>query len=101
MWTAFGILLGSAFNLGVWDAKHNWRLMLGAPFIPAVPLLLLIYICPESPRWYIKKDRYAEAWKSMARLRYNEIQVARDIFFIHSRTQSYPSTVHSTCWLLT
>ena len=86
MWTAFGILLGGAFNLAVWNAKHNWRLMIGAPFIPAVPLLLLIYACPESPRWCIKKNRYPEAWKSMVALRNHEIQVARDIFFIHSRT---------------
>ena len=30
MWTAFGILLGTAFNLAVYHAKHNWRLMLGS-----------------------------------------------------------------------
>lgn len=49
MWTAFGIFLGTAFNVAVFsvDNRINWRLMLGAPFIPAVPLLLLIYLCPE------------------------------------------------------
>lgn len=87
MWTAFGIFLGTAFNLAVWNAKHNWRLMLGAPFIPAVPLLILIYFCPESPRWYMKKDRYSNAWDSMARLRNHPIQVARDIFYIHSQLE--------------
>ena len=30
MWTAFGIFLGTAFNLAVWNAgPNNWRLMLG------------------------------------------------------------------------
>ncbi|KAK4162379.1 putative polyol transporter 1 [Cladorrhinum sp. PSN259] len=89
MWTAFGIFLGTAFNLAVWnvDPKINWRLMLGAPFIPAVPLLCLIYLCPESPRWLMKKNRYAEAWKSMAKLRHNKLQVARDIFYIHSQLE--------------
>lgn len=29
MWTAFGIALGTAFNLAVYYAPHNWRLMLG------------------------------------------------------------------------
>ncbi len=63
MWTAFGIMLGTAFNLAVFHVPNiNWSLMLGAPFIPAVPLLVGIYLCPESPRWYMKKKRYVDAW---------------------------------------
>lgn len=85
MWTAFGILLGTAVNLAVYYTEHNWRLMLGAPFIPAVPLLCLIYLCPESPRWLMKKNRYAEAWKSFMVLRTNPIQVARDIYYVHAQ----------------
>ncbi|KAI2465122.1 hypothetical protein F4781DRAFT_40529 [Annulohypoxylon bovei var. microspora] len=85
MWTAFGIFLGTAINLAVFYHPLNWRLMLGAPFIPAVPLICLIYLCPESPRWYMKKNRYAEAWKSMLLLRNNQIQVARDIYYIHAQ----------------
>ncbi|KAH9901716.1 hypothetical protein F4778DRAFT_781607 [Xylariomycetidae sp. FL2044] len=85
MWTAFGIFLGTAINLAVFYHPLNWRLMFGAPFIPAVPLLVLIYLCPESPRWYMKKNRYADAWRAMSRLRYTELQVARDIYYIHSQ----------------
>ncbi|KAM3511860.1 hypothetical protein MY11210_004478 [Beauveria gryllotalpidicola] len=88
MWTAFGIMLGTAFNLAVFHVPHiNWRLMLGAPFIPAVPLLVGIYLCPESPRWYMKKGRFADAWKSMSVLRHHEIQVARDIFYIGTQLE--------------
>lgn len=87
MWTAFGIFLGTAFNLAVYhvDNSYNWRLMLGAPFLPAVPLLVLIYFCPESPRWYMKKERYPEAWKAMNVLRNDPIQVARDIYYASSQ----------------
>ncbi|KAI1654043.1 hypothetical protein F4813DRAFT_393194 [Daldinia decipiens] len=85
MWTAFGIFLGTAVNLAVFYHPLNWRLMLGAPFIPAVPLLCLIYLCPESPRWLMKKNRYADAWNSMNKLRNNPIQVARDIYYIHAQ----------------
>ncbi|KAI1474389.1 hypothetical protein K445DRAFT_346427 [Daldinia sp. EC12] len=85
MWTAFGIFLGTAINLAVFYHPLNWRLMLGAPFIPAVPLLCLIYLCPESPRWLMKKNRYAEAWKSLVQLRNSPIQVARDIYYIHAQ----------------
>ncbi|KAJ3938230.1 uncharacterized protein N0V96_011919 [Colletotrichum fioriniae] len=87
MWTAFGIALGTAFNLAVYYAKYNWRLMLGAPFLPAVPLLCLIYLCPESPRWLMKKGRYHDAWKSMIQLRHNNIQCARDMYAIHAQLQ--------------
>ncbi|KAK0625407.1 hypothetical protein B0T17DRAFT_272539 [Bombardia bombarda] len=88
MWTAFGIFLGTAFNLAVWNTGAiNWRLMLGAPFIPAVPLVLLIYLCPESPRWYMKKNRYEKAWNSMIQLRNHPIQVARDMYYIHSQLE--------------
>lgn len=88
MWTAFGIFLGTAFNLAVFYVEDiNWRLMLGAPFIPAVPLLFLIYLCPESPRWLMKKDRYPEAWKAMQQLRWEPIQVARDIYYISAQLE--------------
>ncbi|KPM40264.1 hypothetical protein AK830_g6268 [Neonectria ditissima] len=86
MWTAFGIFLGTAFNLAVFSVPDiNWRLMLGAPFLPAVPLMLLIYTCPESPRWYMKKERYPEAWLAMRQLRHDSIQVARDMYYISAQ----------------
>ncbi|KAJ2969943.1 hypothetical protein NQ176_g8414 [Zarea fungicola] len=100
MWTAFGIMLGTAFNLAVFHvADINWRLMLGAPFIPAVPLLVGIYLCPESPRWYLKKKRFAEAWKSMSVLRYNQIQVARDIFYIGTQLEIEEQLVSKTNYI--
>ncbi|KAG6054802.1 hypothetical protein E4U17_003449 [Claviceps sp. LM77 group G4] len=89
MWTAFGIMLGTAINLAVFKLAGplNWRLMLGAPFIPAVPLVCLIYLCPESPRWYMKKGRYQEAWKSLIILRRDPIQAARDIYYISAQLE--------------
>jgi MFS family permease len=49
LWTAFGIFLGTCANLAVKDAGPNmaWRLQLGSAFIPAVPLVIGIYFCPE------------------------------------------------------
>jgi MFS family permease len=47
MWTAFGIFLGFAANLAVYQVgKIAWRLQFGSAFIPAVPLVLGIYFCP-------------------------------------------------------
>ncbi|KAM3544360.1 hypothetical protein ARSEF1564_002739 [Beauveria bassiana] len=83
LWTAFGIFLGTCANLVVGKvATIAWRLQLGSAFIPAVPLVLGIYFCPESPRWYLKKNRHIKAWKSLLRLRNTPLQAARDLFYI-------------------
>lgn len=52
VWTAFGIFLGTCANLAVKDVgRIAWRLQLGSAFIPAVPLVIGIYFCPEvSPK---------------------------------------------------
>ena len=84
LWTAFGIFLGTCANLAANRVGHGaWRYQLGSAFIPAVPLAALIFFCPESPRWYIKKNRYRDALKSLLRLRNTPIQAARDLYYIH------------------
>ncbi|KAG5984132.1 hypothetical protein E4U55_005931 [Claviceps digitariae] len=84
MWTAFGIFLGTCANLAVGKTGAiAWRLQFASAFIPAVPLVLGVYFCPESPRWYLKKNKYAKAWRSLLRLRNTPLQAARDLFYIH------------------
>jgi len=86
MWTAFGIFLGTCANLAMANVgKIGWRLQLGSAFIPAVPLVLGVYFCPESPRWYMKNGKYQKAYASLLRLRNNPLQAARDIYYIHSQ----------------
>ncbi|EEP82542.1 hypothetical protein UREG_07407 [Uncinocarpus reesii 1704] len=88
LWTAFGIFLGFCANLAVKDTGDiSWRLQLGSAFIPAVPLLLGVYFCPESPRWYIKKGKIAKAYQSLLRLRNHEIQAARDLYYMYAQIQ--------------
>lgn len=60
-----------------------WRLQFGSAFIPAVPLLIGTYFCPESPRWYLKKRKYQQAWNSLLKLRNTPLQAARDLYYIH------------------
>ncbi|KAG6302860.1 hypothetical protein E4U45_002539 [Claviceps purpurea] len=84
MWTAFGIFLGTCANLAVGKTGAiAWRLQFASAFIPAVPLVIGVYFCPESPRWYIKKNKYPQAWRSLLRLRNTPLQAARDLFYIH------------------
>lgn len=88
LWTAFGIFLGYCANLAMAHVgKNAWRLQLGSALIPAIPLILFIYLCPESPRWYMKKNKYPEAFKSLLRLRNNPLQAARDLYYIHTQLE--------------
>lgn len=86
LWTAFGIFLGTCANLVVVNAGTiTWRLQLGSAFIPAVPLVLGIWFCPESPRWLMKKRKHDKAYRSLVRLRNTPLQAARDLYSIHAQ----------------
>lgn len=86
VWTAFGIFLGTCANLAVVKTgRIAWRLQLGSAFIPAVPLLLGIYFCPESPRWLMTRRTHRKAYQSLIRLRNSHLQAARDLYFIHAQ----------------
>jgi MFS family permease len=86
LWTAFGIFLGTCANLIVANTGDiAWRLQLGSAFIPAVPLLLGIWFCPESPRWLMTKKNHKKAYRSLLRLRNTPLQAARDLYMIHAQ----------------
>ena len=85
IWTAFGIFIGTCANLIVKDTGAiSWRLQFGSAFIPAVPLVIGIFFCPESPRWLMQKKRYLQAYQSFVRLRKSEVQAARDMYYAHA-----------------
>jgi len=44
-----------------------------------------IYFCPESPRWYLKKKKPYNAYKSLLRLRNTPLQAARDVYYIQAQ----------------
>ncbi|CAI7604254.1 unnamed protein product [Penicillium glandicola] len=88
LWTAFGIFLGTCANLIVANTGDiAWRLQLGSAFIPAVPLLLGIWFCPESPRWLMTKKNHKQAFASLLRLRNSPLQAARDLYRIHAQLE--------------
>ncbi|WVR03556.1 hypothetical protein IAU60_000548 [Kwoniella sp. DSM 27419] len=91
LWTAFGIFLGFCANLAVYKVgRIAWRLQLGSAFIPAVPLVIGVYMCPESPRWLMRKGRYEQAFRSYLKLRNSPLQAARDMYYVHCQlTEEY------------
>jgi MFS family permease len=86
VWTAFGIFLGTCANLVFINCGAiTWRLQLGSAFVPAIPLVLGIWFCPESPRWLMKKKKIDKAYKSLLRLRNSPLQAARDLYYIQAQ----------------
>jgi MFS family permease len=93
LWTTVGIVLGfgKLVDVHCWRSAANaivrnsgaitWRLQIGSSFIPAVPLAVLCFFGPESPRWYMRKGRMAEAFVSMGKLRNHPILASRDLYY--------------------
>jgi hypothetical protein len=71
----------------------SWRVLLATAIIPAIVLLFLVFMCPESPRFLIQRNRYPEAYKSLLELRGTPIQAARDLYYIHAQLQTEAVTV--------
>ncbi|KAL8790892.1 MAG: hypothetical protein Q9213_000317 [Squamulea squamosa] len=69
--------VGEAF-VSDWKALFAWRFS----FIPALLLLLFVFVGSESPRWLIKKERYNQAYIVLLRLRGNPLLAARDLVLI-------------------
>lgn len=95
MWTAFGIMVGYIADLAFFfvpdsgvELGLNWRLMMGSAMLPAIVVCLLTYKCPESPRWYLTKDRHSDAFDAVSQLRFEKVQAARDLFYTHTLLQT-------------
>ncbi len=88
LFVAFGIFLGFCSNMIFYGiGRIAWRVQLAAAFVPAVPLLVLVWFIPESPRWLLKKRRYAASFRSFCRLRNSNIQAARDLYYAHAQIE--------------
>ena len=48
--------------------------------LPAVVACFLVYLGPESPRWFMSRGQHADAYAAMVRLRNTRVQAARDLF---------------------
>lgn len=67
-----GQLLAFAINAVIGalsDTQGEWRVMLGVAAIPALGLIIGMFVLPESPRWLALKGRTEEARKVLHRSR--------------------------------
>lgn len=87
-WTAFGIMLGFVASVAFQNTDFlgeysQWRWMLASTSIPPLIVMVQVYLCPESPRWYMEKGKYDKAFTALKRLRSHEIQAARDMYYAY------------------
>jgi hypothetical protein len=79
---AFGIMMGFAFNLVFTRAQESvttFCLIQGAPLVPALALLIMVvFVCPESPRYHLLKGpNYSveKAYAVLRRVRNTEVSI--------------------------
>ncbi|KAF7596889.1 hypothetical protein BBP40_011934 [Aspergillus hancockii] len=84
LFDTFGVFIGFACD---WIVDRQWRVLLGTASIPALILLFLVFLCPESPRFLLRKGDYKGAFASLRQLRGTDIQAAKDLYYIHSQLQ--------------
>ena len=51
-----------------WNIQYGWRWMFGSEAVPAMLLLMLLFLVPESPRWLTKQGRTEEALQILSRV---------------------------------
>ncbi|KAL4958432.1 general substrate transporter [Aspergillus filifer] len=79
-----GFWINYAINRTVSSTRMaQWQIPLGIQLLPGGLLLAGIFFCPETPRWYAKKDRWDEAEKSLVWAR----QLPADHPFIQGELQ--------------
>ena len=66
-------------------APSSWRFQISSSFIPAVILLIMVFLGSESQRWLIKKRRYSEAYNVLLRLKRTPVLAARDLILIRAQ----------------
>ncbi|KAF2028227.1 MFS general substrate transporter, partial [Setomelanomma holmii] len=86
---AAGIFLGFLCNLLVVVYGENsytgWRILTNTTLIPTIPLLVMIYLMPESPRYLMKHGRYEKALDSFNQIQTTPLLAARDLMYAHAQ----------------
>ncbi|KAJ4267512.1 hypothetical protein NW762_003619 [Fusarium torreyae] len=89
MWTAFGIALGFIVCVAfekvtiIGGETSPWRWMMASTSVPPLIVMLQVYFCPESPRWYMERGHFDKAFRSVKRLRFSPIQATRDMYYAY------------------
>jgi MFS family permease len=88
---AAGIFFGCLCNLlivtYVESDSRCWRILTNTTLIPTIPLLVMIYLMPESPRYLMKHGRYEKALASFNQIQTTPLLAARDFIYAHAQLE--------------
>ncbi|KAL1793925.1 hypothetical protein ACET3X_007346 [Alternaria dauci] len=86
---AAGIFLGFLANLlvviYVKNAASAWRILTNTVLIPTIPLLVMIYLMPESPRYLMKHGKYRKALEAFEQVQTTQLLASRDFMYAHAQ----------------
>lgn len=83
-----GICLGFIVNLIIVsyvDKYKSWRILTNTVLIPTIPLLILIYLMPESPRYLMKHGKYSKALDAFTMFQTTPLLASRDFMYAHAQ----------------
>jgi MFS family permease len=87
--TRSGIFFGCLANLLVVhfaeQGWRSWRILTNTVLIPTIPLLVMIYLMPESPRYLMKHGKYRQALASFSQLQTTSLLASRDFMLTHAQ----------------
>jgi hypothetical protein len=85
---AAGIFFGFLCNLLIVihvDPTVAWRVLTNTTLIPTIPLLVMIYLMPESPRYLMKHGAYGRALDAFNQIQTTPLLAARDFMYAHAQ----------------
>lgn len=86
-WSIGGIIVAAAtYGYNKRDDQWAWRVPLALQWIFPTPLMILIFLAPESPWWLVRKGRKDEALRSLERLGNKTTQHAHQSLAVIERT---------------
>ncbi|KAF7553102.1 hypothetical protein G7Z17_g3885 [Cylindrodendrum hubeiense] len=80
------IVAGATYGYNKRDDEWAWRVPLALQWLFPTPLLILIFLAPESPWWLIRRGRRAEALRSIERLGVESAEHAQNSLAMMERT---------------
>lgn len=81
----FGFLCNLVIVIYVDNSSKVWRILTNTTLIPTIPLLVMIYLMPESPRYLMKHGRYEKAHDSFNQVQTTPLLAARDFMYAHAQ----------------
>ncbi|KAL4802727.1 general substrate transporter [Aspergillus unguis] len=94
------IVAGATYGYNGLQNEWSWRVPLALQWIFPTPLMILIFLAPESPWWLIRRGRKEEALRSIKRLGANTEEKAQQSLAMMERTIKIETSVGKSPTLL-